>query len=138
MWQHTYQHTTDASPEQLWATITDIEGWSSWDSEIESTKLNGPLALGSSFTLKPKGGPKVKLTVEKFSCPTRFADLSHLPLGKMRTVHEFLPTAKGTQITITIQIYGILGFLWRKVIGEKQAKGLPDQTAHFIANAKSR
>ena len=55
----------------------------------------------------------------------------------MRTIHEFLPTATGTQITVTIQIYGVLGFLWRKVIGEKQAVGLPTQTAHFIAKAKT-
>jgi hypothetical protein len=138
MWQHTCKHTTDASPEQLWATITDIEGWSSWDPEIEFTRLNGPLALGSSFTLKPKGGPKVKLTVEEFSQPVRFADPSHLPLGKMRTVHEFHQSPIGTQITVIIQIYGVIGFLWRKLVGEKQAAGLPEQTAHFVAKAKTR
>ena len=138
MWQYIYKHTTNVSAEQLWATIIDIENWNTWDSEIESTKLNGPLEVGTCFMLKPKGGPTVKLTVEEFTRPTRFADLAHLPLGRMRTIHEFHPVASGTEISVTIQITGIFGFLWRKVIGEKQAAGMPSQTLRFIEQAKNR
>lgn len=116
--------------------ISDIPNWNKWDDELEYTQIDGNAAKGSKFILKPKGSPKVSMSIEDFVPPFRFVDLSHLPLGKMRTTHEFTQNGSKTEINITMEIWGPLGFLWRKVIGKKQAQGAASQTESFIRRAR--
>ena len=65
-------------------------------------------------------------------------DLAHLPLAKIRTSHEFLQADGQTTVRFSIQVWGVLGFFWRKVVGEKQLQDAPAQTASFIAYARAR
>jgi hypothetical protein len=136
MWQKQYETKTDVPAEKLFGAIADVNSWNKWDKELEFTKLDEAAGEGTDFLLKPKGGPKVKMTVEEFVPHTRFADISHLPLGKMRTIHEFISSGDGTTIKITIQVWGLLGFFWRRIIAEKQIKGAPAQTVNFINYAR--
>jgi Polyketide cyclase / dehydrase and lipid transport len=136
MWQKSYSTTTDVSSSNLWAVISDIANWSTWDAEIEFTRLEGSPSSGSEFILKPKGAPGVMLKIEEFQPPQRFIDVTQFPLAKMRTVHEFIETANGTQIEVTVQVWGVLGFLWTKLVGQKQVDGLPEQTQQFIQRAR--
>ncbi len=137
MWQQQFSTTTTIPKEKIWKVISDIENWHKWDDEIEYTKLNGEAKAGTNFVLKPKGAPKVTLTIEEFSPSSRFVDLTHFPLAKMRTIHELAETSSGTNINVTIQVYGLLGFLWRKIVAEKQVKGLPEQTRHLLEVAQN-
>jgi len=45
----------NAPIEKVWSVFADIDHWSSWQKEIPSIKLNGPLQAGSSFDWKNKG-----------------------------------------------------------------------------------
>jgi len=90
------------------------------------------------FLLKPKGGPKTKLTISEFDAPNVFADVAHLPLAKMHTIHTLSQMDKGIKIDVDIKIVGALTFLWSKVIGQKQIDGGPEQTEKLIKRAKNR
>ncbi|PZV18188.1 MAG: polyketide cyclase [Pseudanabaena sp.] len=127
---------TDVPSSSLWRVLADIPNWSVWDEDIEFTQIAGLPQLGSKFVLKPKGAPSVKLTIEEFVPPHRFIDVTQFPFAQMRTVHEFIDTAAGTEIQVTVQVRGILGFLWQRMIAQKQVDGLPEQILRFIQLAR--
>jgi hypothetical protein len=136
MWQKSYRVGTDIPSSSLWQVIADISNWSAWDEDIEFTQITGLPQSGSTFVLKPKGAPAVKLTIEEFVPPHRFIDVTQFPLAQMRTVHEFIDTADGAEIQVTIQVQGVLGFLWKGIVAQKQVDGLPEQTQRFIQRAR--
>jgi hypothetical protein len=65
MWQAHYETTTDISAEKLYQAITDINNWNKWDNGLEFTKLEGIAKRGASFTLKPKGEPTIRMTIDE-------------------------------------------------------------------------
>ncbi|MGI8498864.1 MAG: SRPBCC family protein [Gemmatimonadaceae bacterium] len=138
MWQRHYETTTDVPAEKLFRAIADIDHWNEWDSGLERTRLNGVAKPGASFVLKPKGGRDVRMSIEELSAPERLVDVAHLPMAKIRTSHEFLQSGDLTTVRFTVQVWGMLGYFWRKVVGEKQIEEAPAQTACFIQYARAR
>lgn len=129
MWQHTTRIETSLSPESLFDAIADVAHWPDWDPELTTVTALSSLEPGAEFWLKPKGGPRTRMTVETADRPTRFVDVAHLPLASLRTVHAFPPGA----IEVTLELTGLLAPLWRKVMGESQAAGMEDQLRRFVA-----
>ncbi len=139
MWHKSFSTITkDVTKEQIWEVLSDINRWKDWDEDIEWIELNGTAKLNADFLLKPKGGPKTKLTISEFDAPNVFADVAHLPLAKMHTIHTLSQMDKGIKIDVDIKIVGALTFLWSKVIGQKQIDGGPEQTEKLIKRAKNR
>ncbi len=136
MWQANFQTTTDVPAENLYRAITDFNAWSRWDTGIEHTRLIGAAKTGSVVMLKPKGGPTLKLTIEKM-WPFEVIDVAHLPLAKMRTVHKYVRVGDTTHVYVQLQIWGVLGFVWRRIIGESQMKGAANQTQALIEYARA-
>lgn len=136
MWQKSYSTVTDVPSAQLWAIVADIPNWAAWHEDIESTQIAGLPQPGAEFLLKAKAAPVVNLIIEEFAPPHRFVDLTQFPLAQMRTIHEFRDTATGAEIKITVQVWGIFGWLWRKIVGQGIVDGLPVQTQLFIERAR--
>ncbi len=135
---YTYEMTTHVPAAKLFRAIADIAHWPHWDSELESTEHDGGVQPGARFMLKPKGGPKVSMEVIEADAPARFVDLAHLPLAKMRTSHHFAESAGQTRVAVTIEVWGLLGFLWDRVVARKQAAGAAEQTRRFVAYAEAQ
>ena len=168
MRRYSYETDTAVSADRLFRAKADIQHWPDWDSELEATALDAPLAAGSPFMLKPKGGPKVSMRIEHVEAPRRFVDLALLPLAKMRTSTEFLPSGSDTRIRaptspvqgecpacvllvrragrslrsparhVIIEVFGPLAFLWDRVIARKLAADCEQQTRAFIVAAERR
>lgn len=119
----------------LCRAITDINQWPAWDKDLEATTHDGKLATGSPFLLRPRGGPQVAMEIVEATAPRRLVDLAHMPLAKMRATHVFRSMAAGARFDVTIEVWGILGFLWDGIVARKQAAGAPEQTRAFIAYA---
>lgn len=138
MWHKSFSTVTkEVTNEQIWKVLTDVNKWNEWDKDLEWTELKGEAKLNADFFLKPKGGPKTKLTISQFDKPNVFADISHLPLAKMHTIHTLTQTSEGLKIQVDIKVTGLLTFLWSKVIAQKQIEGGVNQTNQLIAKAKS-
>lgn len=138
MWHKSFSTvTTEVTKTQIWAVLTDINHWNTWDKDLEWTELKSEAKLHAVFWLKPKGGPKTKMTISQFDKPNVFADISHLPLAKMHTIHTLTETKDGLKIKVDIKISGALTFLWNKIIGQKQIDGGIHQTKQLIEKAKS-
>jgi hypothetical protein len=137
MYRHVYQTVTDVPAEKLYQTVCDINNWPRFDDGLEATSLIGPCVTGATFTLKPRGGPKVNLRIEEATAPTRLTDVAFLPLARMRTVHEYVQRPDGTHITMIVEVTGILAFLWNRIIARPQILDAEKQTAKMIAYARS-
>jgi uncharacterized protein YndB with AHSA1/START domain len=136
--RYVHEAVVDLPPERLFAAITDVRRWPEWDAELASTEQDGtPLRPGSRFTLKPKGGPRVAMTVDAIEAPTLFVDVAHLPLARMRTAHNFERLPNGTRVRVTIETTGPLAFLWDRLVARKQAAGAAEQTRRFAEFART-
>jgi hypothetical protein len=135
MWQAQYETTTDVAAEKLFRAITDINNWSKWDAGLESTRLDGVARQGAVFSLKPKGGPNVKLTIDEIH-PYCLVDTAHLFLARMRTSHEYVQSGGKTTIRFQVEVWGLLGFFWRKVVGENQISEAAAQTRALVDYAR--
>ncbi len=136
MWKGQYKTTTDVPAEKLFRVISDVNNWNKWDDGLEFTKIEGVAKSGASFVLKPKGGPNVKMTIDEIE-PYRLVDTAHLFLAKMRTSHEYAQSGDLTTIQFSVEVWGPLGFFWRKVVAESQVKEAATQTAALVSYARA-
>lgn len=138
MWSKTYsKRVKGIQAEQVWQVWTDINQWHTWQSDIEHAKLAGEFKVGSSFWLKPKGGPKVKIELIKIEYLKEFTDLTRFPGAKMFGSHQFIHHGDELEIKTTMSIEGPLSFLWRKIVAEGVANSVPQQTDNLIEKAKN-
>ena len=88
--------------------------------------MEGEFEKGNFFTLRPKGGPNVKVELLETVENKSFLDVTKFPLAKMFDNHTFEETPQGLKITNTISVTGVLGFLWRKIVAQKIVDSLPN------------
>lgn len=134
---HHYQTTTTLSPDQLWPVLANVNGWAAIDDNIQEIHLDGEARPGATFTLQPRGGPRLRFRIGDFQPPHRYSDICKLFLAEMETTHSFLTAPNGTTIDIHIQIRGPLAWLWGRLVGQRHASGLPAQTAKFLTAAQA-
>jgi len=138
MWTKSHSIVTnDVTKEQMWKLFTDVNNWHTWDEGIEFAKLEGEFEKGNFFTLRPKGGPNVKVELLETIENKMFLDVTKFPLAKMYDEHTFEETPQGLKITNTITVTGILGFLWRKIVAQKIVDALPADMQQQIKSAKN-
>lgn len=136
MWSKTYTTTTDkVSAGQMWRLLADVNNWHTWDDGVDYAQMTGAFKEGNFFTLKPKGGPKVKIRIVETVENRKFVDQTNFPLARMYGEHLLEETAQGLKITTTMRVEGALGFLWRKIVAEGIVKGLEADTAKQIETA---
>ncbi|GAC1571629.1 MAG: hypothetical protein NVS3B7_01920 [Candidatus Elarobacter sp.] len=115
-WERTAEATSPASPERVWAVLTDGLRWSAWNPGVEWMTVEGPLAPGSVMTMKPRGAPQTALRIEAV-VPDRLLALvvTFGPLATMRLRWELTPADGRSRIGQAVAISGPLaGMLLRK------------------------
>ena len=55
MWAKDCSVTVPASPDAVWAVLSDVAGWSGWNDGVESIELDGPVAVGTRSVMTPPG-----------------------------------------------------------------------------------
>lgn len=78
--------TIAASPEAVWATLTDGAGWAAWDSGVD--RVVGAIAPGETVTIHSKAAPgrTFPVKVTEFGPPNRLRFTGGMPLGLFRGV----------------------------------------------------
>lgn len=138
MWTRSHSIVTkEVTKEQMWKLFADVNNWHTWDKGIEFAKLDGKFEKGNFFTLRPQGGPNVKVELLETEENKMFLDVTKFPLAKMYDEHTFEETPQGLKITNTITVKGVLGFLWRKIVAQKIVEALPDDMQTQIKTAKT-
>lgn len=132
------KHTiaTKASPEIIWNIWRDVENWKTWDHGIEFSTIDGPFAVGTKGTLKPKGGPLVHMLLNKVEPQRTFVDESRLFLARIIVSHDMMEHNGRTLVTHQIEMMGPLAFLFAFLIGRKMKKNLPQEMQAMVKMAE--
>ena len=117
--------TSTAPPSAFFDRWADMATWPEWDTAVAWARLDGPFAVGTTGTLKPTGGPKVRFVIQTLVPGEEFTDRSSLPGAHLVIRHRVAPAADGTcRIDVTVSLGGPLARLWRPVL----AKGVGTST----------
>lgn len=128
--------TQEVSQQAMWDLMADVNNWNKWDEGIEYSAMDGNFITGNTFTLKPKGGPKVSILLEEVKPSYYYRDLTKFLLAKMRDEHWFEETSDGLKITVKLTMSGLLGKLWYKLVMKGIVDGLPHEIDNQIKAAK--
>lgn len=139
MWQASFERIyPDVTARAIWAAWADVERWPEWDRELEWTRLEGAFAQGSTFTLKPKGGPSVRIRITACEPERLFTDVARFPLARMTDHHELEAVPGGLAIRSRIDVQGPLAWLWTRLVARDVAAGVPAQMDALVAYARAR
>lgn len=87
----------------LWAVLTDINGWPSWEVKLKITRSDGPAKTGGTYVMHPEGANAVTIHILK-AADYVFHDQAKLDFGTVETERTLVAEkAGGTLITQTIR-----------------------------------
>lgn len=135
--EQTHTHFAQSiSASQVWKVWIDINNWHTWDLDIEWAKIDVPFENGKSFMLKPKTGPKVKITLQDIVQEKSFTDLARFPFAKMYSIHKMIAKEDGFELIHTVRVEGLLSSLWWHLVGKNVAAGMEAQTHRLVERAR--
>jgi hypothetical protein len=111
--------TIQASPEAIWAILTDAPGYQVWDSGV--VRVDGRIAPGEKITVVSKANPgrSFPVKVTEFTPGQRMTWSGGMPLGLFRGVRTFTlsPQSDGaTTFTVREEYTGpLLPLIWRSM-----------------------
>jgi DNA-binding MarR family transcriptional regulator len=107
MWEYEYSLETSAGPEALWRHWADMAAWPQWNDGIETIDVDGPFAVGTTFTMTPPGDEPIRMRLVEIEPGTSFTDEMDAGDFVVRTEHRLEPAAGGlTRIVYRTQITG--------------------------------
>jgi hypothetical protein len=79
----------DASPEAVWAVLSDGTTWPSWDSGVEA--VEGRIAIGETIKIRSQAAPgrEFPVKVTRFDPPAHLRFTGGMPLGLFRGVRTY-------------------------------------------------
>lgn len=135
--EQTHSHfAQNISASQVWKVWTDVNNWHTWDLDIEWAQIEDPFENGNSFILKPKSGPKVKITLQDIEPQKSFTDLARFPFARMYSIHRMIAKEDGFELIHTVRMEGLLSALWWHLVGKNVAAGMEAQTQKLIDRAR--
>lgn len=136
MWIKSYNKVyRGVKKEDVWRIWSDVNNWPKWDKELEYCKMDNMFREGSQFILKPKGGPKVTITLSEVKPNEKFTDYCKFFGATMYDAHELEETSDGLRITNTITVTGPLSFIWVNLVAKNVANSIPKQMDALVDSA---
>ena len=139
-WETVSGLEAEVSPAEVWSkAYADAAAWPTWNAEIKSASLDGPLILGAEARIVFGTGLRLRFRVVECEQGRLFTDEARLPGARMGHRHSIEPTDDdGSRLVNTIYIEGPLAWLWRRILGPAAARALPDAQRAIVALAESR
>lgn len=115
--------TIDASSDQVWAVITNIDNWAKWQTDISKPKLNGELKASTTFEWRT-GGVKIHSTLHTVE-PFKYFGWTGKTFG-MFAIHNWTITENNGKTTVTVEesMEGFLAGLFKKSFNNNLEKGM--------------
>ena len=113
----------NASPNKVWAVLTNIDNWATWQTDITKPTLNGPIQPGSTFDWKT-GGAGIHSTLHTVEPNKRFG-WTGKTVG-MYAIHNWTLTEVpgGTQVSVDETMEGFLAGLFKSSFNKNLASGM--------------
>jgi uncharacterized protein YndB with AHSA1/START domain len=139
MWSTDYTQRTDAAPEALWRLLRDVNSWGTWNEGIEAITLDGPLAVGATFQMKPPGEDTVTSTIAELEENRLLTDVTDLGNLVIRVAHRLDPLPDGgTAVTYRVEVRGPAADTIREEVGRSISADFPQVIAALVAAAEAQ
>ena len=107
-----------ASPDAIWAILTDAPGYQAWDSGVE--RVEGRIAPGEKITVRSQANPgrAFPVKVTEFAPGQRMTWSGGMPLGLFKGVRTFTlePEDGATRFVMREEYTGpLLPLIWRSM-----------------------
>jgi hypothetical protein len=136
-WQTSAQIEAEVAPAAVWGkAYADAGAWPSWNSEIRSAGVDRPLALGAQARVVFETGLRLRFRVVEFEPGRLFTDEARLPGARMGHRHLVEPIETGCRLTNTIYVEGFLSPIWRRALGPRAGRALPDAQRAIVELAR--
>src|SRR5262249_47828306 len=107
MWEDEHSVKTTAPRQALWRRWSDMAAWPSWNDGIEKIEIDGPFAVGTTFTMTPPGDEPVRLRIVEIVPGESFTDQMDAGDFVVRTLHRLEPLPDGrTRVIYRTEITG--------------------------------
>ncbi|MBV9384204.1 MAG: SRPBCC family protein [Streptosporangiaceae bacterium] len=84
---------TTAGPDAVWRCWSDMAAWPTWNDGIEKITIDGPFAIGTTFTMTPPGDDPIQMRLTEIVPGELFTDEMDAGNFIVRTVHRIEPAA---------------------------------------------
>lgn len=113
----------DTDIQRVWSILTDVNAWSTWQSDIQNSELKEPLAPGASFLWK-SGGTRIRSTVHSFDYCRSFGWTGKA--AGTRAIHNWtLSQLNGhTEVVVEESMEGPMAHLLRKFLQKSLDQGI--------------
>lgn len=128
---------SSAPASAFFARWIDHDTWAQWSPDTEWVRLDAPLALGTTGTLKPAGGPKVRFAISGLATDREYTDTSRLLGARLVFQHLATETDDGTRLDVRVEITGPLSGLWARIMGGGFAESAPADLDRLISIVES-
>jgi uncharacterized protein YndB with AHSA1/START domain len=126
-----------ALPETVWAVITDLTAWPTWNHDVKSMKFEGPLELGSVFRWK-SGSASLVSTLRSVDRP-REIGWTGTSMG-IHAVHVFYfePSDGGTRARSAESFRGLIPSVLKKYSRKILQRGIDGTLESLKIEAERR
>ena len=115
--------TVNAGKEKVWAVLTDISNWTTWQTDISKSVLHGDLKPGRTFNWK-SGGANILSTIHTAE-PFSYFGWTGKSLG-MFAVHNWTMREEDGRTTVSVEesMEGFIARLLRKSLNNSLENGM--------------
>src|SRR4051794_10725746 len=139
MWSTEFSQNTEVSAEALWPLLKDVNGWGAWNDGIEAIALDGPLAVGATFQMKPPGEDAVTSTIAELEENHLLTDVTDLGDLVIRVAHRLEPQpGGGTAVSYRVEVTGPAADSIGEEVGSSISADFPQVIAALVAAGQSR
>ena len=137
MWSHEDSVETTASPAAIWRLWADVDGWPSWNGDIERIEIDGPFESGSTIKMTPFGQDAVVLRLAEVSEGELFVDEAELIDIIVRTVHRIDRVGSGrVRVVYRMEITGDPAEVIGPQLGPQITGDFPQKLAALVQRAQ--
>jgi uncharacterized protein YndB with AHSA1/START domain len=138
MWSHEYTAETTAPRDAVWAVLSDLNNWASWDTSLEWVRLNGAFGVGATVVMKPYGQDPITSVIVDAVPNERYADQTEFGGVTLGFSHTLTPTeAGGTRVVHRLEITGPDADRVGPELGPPIVEDFPEAMAGLFASAQS-
>lgn len=126
-----------ATPEAVWEVLTSLERWPSWNPDVKSMSVEGPVAAGTVFRWKA-GPATVESTIRRVE-PPRLIAWTGKTLG-IKAIHfwHLEPRGAGTFVRSAESYEGLVTRLLRGPLQKTLDKALADGLQYLKTEVERR
>jgi hypothetical protein len=138
MWSYEHSAETTAERKAIWALWADVDGWPSWNGDIERIRIEGPFAAGRTISMTPVGEDEVRLRLAEVSENESFIDEAEIDGLVIRTAHRIDAAGENrVRIVYRMEITGRLADELGPRLGPQISADFPDTIAELIRRAEA-